>query len=47
MYSAYPLYPVFGLGYVMFTWHFQLVIACFVYKDAKEQNMSAPSGSSW
>jgi hypothetical protein len=27
---------------MMFTWQIQLVIACFVYKDAKEQNMSAP-----
>lgn len=26
----------------MFTWLIQLVIAYFVYKDAKEQNMSAP-----
>ena len=42
MYSAYPLHPVFGLGFMMFTWLIQLVIACFVYKDAKEQNMSAP-----
>ena len=42
MYSAYPLHPVFGLGFMMFTWLIQLVIAYFVYKDAKEQNMSAP-----
>jgi hypothetical protein len=27
---------------MMFTWQNQLVIACFVHKDAKEQNMSAP-----
>jgi len=27
---------------MMFTWLIQLVIAYFVYKDAKEQNMSAP-----
>ena len=42
MYSAYPLHPVFGLGFMMFTWLIQLVIAYFVYKDAKEQKMSAP-----
>ena len=42
MYSAYPMHPVFGLGFMMFTWFVQLVIAYFVYKDAKEQNMSAP-----
>jgi hypothetical protein len=42
LYSAYPLHPVFGLGFMMFTWLIQLVIACFVYKDVKEQNISAP-----
>jgi len=42
MYSMYPMHPVFGLGVMMFTWFVQLVIAYFVYKDAKEQNMSAP-----
>jgi len=42
MYSAYPMHPIFGLGFMMFTWLVQLVIAYFVYKDAKEQNMSAP-----
>ena len=41
-YSAYPMNPIFGLGFMMFTWLVQLVIAYFVYKDAKEQNMSAP-----
>jgi putative membrane protein len=38
----YPLHPVFGLAFMMFIWLIQLVIAYFVYKDAKEQNMSAP-----
>ena len=42
MYSMYPQYPIFGMGFMMFTWLIQLVIAYFVYKDAKEQNMSAP-----
>ena len=42
MYSMYPMHPVLGLGVMMFTWFVQLVIAYFVYKDAKEQNMSAP-----
>jgi uncharacterized membrane protein len=42
MYSMYPMHPIFGLGFMMFTWIIQLVIAYFVYKDAKEQNMSAP-----
>ena len=42
MYSMYPMHPFFGLGVMMFTWFVQLVIAYFVYKDAKEQNMSAP-----
>jgi len=42
MYSMYPMHPVFGFGFMMFTWLIQLVIAYFVYKDAKEQNMSAP-----
>jgi len=42
MYSMYPLHPIFGMGFMMFTWLIQLVIAYFVYKDAKEQNMSAP-----
>jgi putative membrane protein len=38
----YPVHPVFGLAFMMFIWLIQLVIAYFVYKDAKEQNMSAP-----
>jgi uncharacterized membrane protein len=42
MYSTYPMHPVFGLGLMMIIWLIQLVIAYFVYKDAKEQNMSAP-----
>ncbi len=42
MYSMYPMHPVFGLGLMMIIWLIQLVIAYFVYKDAKEQNMSAP-----
>jgi putative membrane protein len=41
MYSAYPMHPVFGMVMVI-TWIVQLVIAYFVYKDAKEQKMSAP-----
>jgi putative membrane protein len=42
MYSAYPMHPVFGFGFMTLAWLVQLVIAYFVYKDAKEQNMSAP-----
>ena len=42
MYSAYPMHPFFGFGFMMLVWLVQLVIAYFVYKDAKEQNMSAP-----
>ena len=41
MYSAYPIHPFFGL-FMIITWLVQLVIAYFVYKDAKEQKMSAP-----
>jgi len=41
MYSAYPMHPFFGL-YMIIIWLVQLVIAYFVYKDAKEQKMSAP-----
>jgi putative membrane protein len=41
MYSAYPVHPFFGL-FMLITWLVQLVIAYFVYKDAKEQKMSAP-----
>ena len=42
MYSLYPAHPFFGLGFMIITWIVQLVIAYFVYKDAKEQKMSAP-----
>jgi putative membrane protein len=42
MYSAYPMHPFFGLGFMIITWLIQLVIAYFVYKDAQEQKMSAP-----
>jgi len=42
MYSAYPMHPFFGLGFMIITWLVQLVIAYFVYKDAQEQKMSAP-----
>jgi len=42
MYSAYPMHPFFGPGFMIVTWLVQLVIAYFVYKDAKEQKMSAP-----
>jgi hypothetical protein len=41
MYSAYPMHPFVGL-FMIITWIVQLVIAYFVYKDAKEQKMSAP-----
>jgi uncharacterized membrane protein len=41
MYSAYPMHPFFGL-HMIIIWLVQLVIAYFVYKDAKEQKMSAP-----
>jgi putative membrane protein len=36
------MHPFFGMGFMFVTWLVQLVIAYFVYKDAKEQNMSAP-----
>jgi len=39
MYSVYPMHPFFGLAIL---WLIQLVIGYFVYKDAKEQKMSAP-----
>jgi hypothetical protein len=42
IFSMYPVHPIFGLGLIMFTGSIQLVIADFVYKDAKEQNMSDP-----
>jgi len=42
MYSAYPMHPFLGLGFMIITWLVQLVIAYFIYKDAKEQKMSAP-----
>ena len=42
MYSMYPMHPFFGLMFMSVTWLVQLVIAYFVYKDAKEQKMSAP-----
>ena len=41
MYSSYPMHPFFGL-FMLIAWLVQLVIAYFVYKDAKEQKMSAP-----
>jgi putative membrane protein len=41
MYTAYPMHPFFGMV-MLITWIVQLVIAYFVYKDAKEQKMSAP-----
>jgi putative membrane protein len=42
IYSAYPMHPFLGFGFMIITWLVQLVIAYFVYKDAKEQKMSAP-----
>jgi putative membrane protein len=42
MYSAYPMHPFLGFGFMIIIWLVQLVIAYFVYKDAKEQKMSAP-----
>ena len=41
MYSTYPMHPFFGL-LMLITWLVQLVIAYFVYNDAKQQKMSAP-----
>jgi putative membrane protein len=41
MYSAYSMHPFFGL-FMIITWLVQLVIAYFVYEDAKEQKMCAP-----
>ena len=42
MYSMYPAHPFMGMAGMIITWIVQLVIAYFVYKDAKEQKMSAP-----
>ena len=42
MYSMQPAHPVFGLTFMLLIWLVQLVLAYFVYKDAKEQKMSAP-----
>ncbi len=35
------MHPVFGLAFMIFIWLVQLVTAYLVYKDAKEQKMSA------
>jgi hypothetical protein len=35
------MHPVFGLPFMIFIWLVQLVTAYLVYKDAKEQKMSA------
>ena len=42
MYSTQPMDPFFGMAFMFVAWILQLVIAYFVYKDAKEQKMSAP-----
>jgi putative membrane protein len=39
---AVHAHPVFGVLAMIGLWIVQLVIAYFVYKDAKEQKMSAP-----
>jgi putative membrane protein len=36
------MHPFFGMAFMIIAWIVQLVIAYFVYKDAKEQKMSAP-----
>ncbi|MCX6686699.1 MAG: SHOCT domain-containing protein [Methanoregula sp.] len=42
MYSTHSMHPFFGMAFMIIAWIVQLVIAYFVYKDAKEQKMSAP-----
>jgi putative membrane protein len=42
MYSTHSMHPFFGMAFIIIAWIVQLVIAYFVYKDAKEQKMSAP-----
>ncbi|HTY15432.1 MAG TPA: SHOCT domain-containing protein [Methanoregulaceae archaeon] len=38
----YPMHPGLGILLMIVVWLVQLVIGYFVYKDAKEQKMSAP-----
>jgi putative membrane protein len=38
----YPMHPFVGVLWMIIAWLVQLVIAYFVYRDAKEQKMSAP-----
>ena|SRR5271157_2141019 len=38
----YPMHPAMGFLWMIIAWLVQLVIGYFVYKDAKEQKMSAP-----
>ena len=40
--STHSMHPFFGMAFMIIAWIVQLVIAYFVYKDAKEQKMSAP-----
>jgi putative membrane protein len=42
MYSTHSMHPFFGMAFMIIAWIVQLVIAYFVYKDAKEQKMSTP-----
>jgi len=41
-YSMNPMRPFFGLPFLIIAWLVQVVIAYFIYKDAKNQKMSAP-----
>ena len=41
-YSMNPMRPFFGLSFLIIAWLVQVVIAYFIYKDAKNQKMSAP-----
>jgi len=38
----HPMHPGFGFIGILIAWLVQLVIGWFVYRDAKEQKMSAP-----
>ncbi len=38
----YHPHPLAGLGLMIVVWFVQLIIAFFIYRDAKEQKMLAP-----
>jgi putative membrane protein len=40
--AIHPIHPGFGFVGLLIAWLVQLVIGYFVYRDAKEQKMSAP-----